>query len=178
MIAGISDQIRSHGQHVGEPAKGPIPETFEEPIDFPALHHESVVSRKIRGTEPFHFRAHLRRVSAVVKHRAISEADLVGRIKLHELDVIGQAPPTQGPQLLEKKGGGDNRGAGIENEAILLKHVGPPAGGVEGLQDRNLIALRPKAYRRSETPETATDYDRLLLLFHGALGDRHFIVTP
>ena len=48
LIAGISDQIWGHGEHVGEAAEGPIPKPFEEPVNFPTLHHETIVSGKIR----------------------------------------------------------------------------------------------------------------------------------
>jgi hypothetical protein len=45
--------------------------------------------------------------------------------------------------------------------AILLEHIGAPAGGIQFLDDRHLVAAHGEADRGGETAESAADDHRV-----------------
>jgi hypothetical protein len=121
--------------------------------------HEPLVARHVRGAEARHLGPHRGRVARVLEHLAVVEPDPVERRDRPQLDVVGESAATQLPELLEEERGGDDGRPGVEGEAVLPVDVGPPAGGVELLQDRHPVAAGAQPHSRREPAEAASDDD-------------------
>ena len=121
--------------------------------------HEALVAGHVARREARHLGAHGRRIAGVVEDLAAIEADPIERRHRAQVDIVGQRPAAQRPQLLEQERRGDDGRSGVEREAVLAKHVGPPAGGIELLQHGDAIAARTQTNRRRQPAEAAADHD-------------------
>jgi hypothetical protein len=105
------------------------------------------------------FGTHRRRVPAVVEARAVVESQAIERRHRPQLDVVGETPPGQRPQLLEQEGRGDHGRPGVEGETVLPVHIGTPTGRVQTLQHGDAVAACAQPHRRGEPAEAAADHD-------------------
>ena len=157
-VAAQPHHVRDDLGHVPERVEGHVAELLEaHPIDGLAFLHVAVVAGDVAGGEAGDLGADLGRVAAVVEGVAIVEADAVKGHHGHEGDVVGEALAAQAPELLQDEGRGDDGRPSIEGKAILAEDIGPPARGVELLQDRHPIPPRPQAHRRRQAAKAAAD---------------------
>ena len=95
----------------------------------------------------------------ITEDRAVFEADVVERGHGDERDVVAGAATRQFKQFVDELRCGDDRGAGVEGEAVLHKDRRAPTGLVSLLGDRDVVSLRAQADRRGQPAEAATDDD-------------------
>jgi hypothetical protein len=120
---------------------------------------EAVVPIDIGRVESRHLIPHAGGVAAVVEVRAVVEPNPVERVHGLERHVVAHLLTTQRPQFLQQVRGGDDGGAGIEGEAVLLPYVGAAANFVQLLQDRHAVALGTQAHGRGQATKAAADHD-------------------
>lgn len=79
------------------------------------------------------------RIAAVAKNRAVPEGNIVERIEQNQLYIVFSFFAAQLKQLVDELRRGNNSGAGIKREAVLLPNASPPAGLVAQLDDGNVV---------------------------------------
>ena len=152
-----------HGAHqVAQRVIGDGAELFKtELVADSCFLDEALKPGQVFRAEAPDFRAHAVDVAAVVKPRAVVKADAIEGLHGPQVHVVGQLASGQSPQLFEHEGGGDDGGAGVEGEAVLLVHVGAAAGGVKLFQQRHLPTLGGHAHGRSQAAKTAANDHRM-----------------
>ena len=76
------------------------------------------------------------------------------------------------PELFKQKGGGDDGGACIKGEAILLMDIGAATGRIALLEHADFIAARSQPYGCSQTAKAAADDKRRRLPLGREIGHR------
>ncbi len=80
-------------------------------------------------------------VAGRVEMAAVEEAQAIERVHRHQLHVVGQVAAAGLPELLEDEGRGDDGGAGVEAEAILMDLAGAAADPFQPFQHGDAPAL-------------------------------------
>ena len=162
-----TDQFGQYPDHAPEG----IERNAQQPVETDGVQigadlEEALVAGDIVRIEAGNLGLHGVVITAVVEMAAVVETDSVIGRDLAQVDVVRHPPPAQRPELFEQERRGDDRGSGVEREAVLAIHVGATARGVESLADRDPVAARAEPDGGRETTETAADYDGLRLLVH------------
>ena len=127
-------------------------------VDCLAGAHKGLVARHVVRRDLGHLAPHRLGVTAVVEYRAVVKAHAVERCHRAQVHIVTQLAATQLPQLLEQKRRGDDRGPGVEGEAILPVDIGPPARGVELLQHGDAVASGTQPHGSGQATEAAADH--------------------
>jgi hypothetical protein len=126
--------------------------------------HEALIAFDIAWRDPRDLTLHRGIVGHTIKMSAIVENDSIELIESAQIHIVGKLPSAQVPQLFEQEWGRNDRGAGVESEAVLPEDVRPPPRLIEALQHSDAIASRSEADRRSKSAKAAADNDRVRLL--------------
>ncbi len=160
-VALEADEMAGDARHIGERAEGRVSELLEaDAVDGFAVSHEAFEARNIPRIEARNFRPHRRFVSAHREDVAVVEANLVKGIDGAQVHIVCHAAAAERPQFFEQKGRCDNRGSGVEGEAILSMDGGSAPRSVELFENRDLVAPRAQSNGRGEAAESAPDHDR------------------
>ena len=139
-----------------------MPEAFEAYlVDVLGERHEALVAGDVGRRQPGDLRAHGLRIARAVYRFAIVEADPVERIEPAQIDIVGKPAPAKLPELFEQEGRGYDRWSGVERVAVLAEHPRAATGRIECLQNRDLIPAGAQPHGRRQSPETASDHDRM-----------------
>ena len=135
----------------------PTAKVFEaEPIATLAVGQKLVIASQITGRQARHFGPHRLGRLAGGKGAAIFPADFIKRVQCPQIDIAIKIAPTGGPKLTQALRHGDDGRPQIKAVAALGNRTAPPAGHVQPVDHRYLIALGPKAHggRKATQPGT------------------------
>ncbi len=152
-----------HGfQHIRELRKGLRGKLLiAHAIDGGAFLQDLRIAIRLARREGRDALAHRRLVAAPIEMRAIREGDAIERIERLQRDMVRQPLAAERPKLLQQIRRGDERGAAIEGETILLQHGGATPGGVEPVHHCHAIAPRAQADRGGQATDARADHDRM-----------------
>ena len=104
-------------------------------------HHQVLETLHIFRTELGNLIEHLLVVVAVVKVRAIVKPNAVERRHQAQINMVFHLAATQCEQLGNQVRQGDDGGACVKGETVLLVHIGAAAWGIEFFQHLNAISF-------------------------------------
>ena len=156
------EQIRHRAQQIPQRVVGDRAELEKaDVVGELRFLHQPVVAGHIAGRHAADLLAQRIDVVVVVEVAAVVEAHPIERVDWPQVDVVGQPPAAQRPQFFEERRHRDDRGAGIEDEAVLVPLHRAAARGVELLEHGDAIAAAAQADGRRQTAEAAADDDRM-----------------
>src|SRR5438105_5335288 len=120
---------------------------------------EEQVAIHIGWREPPDLLDHRGLVAVAAKHGAVVEPHVVERVEGHQSDVVRRPASAEREQLVDQPGRRDDRGPGVEPEAILLEHVRPAARLVAPLDHRDLVSGGLQPDGGAQAAEARTDDD-------------------
>jgi len=137
---------RHDAEHVRHVVERHVAELLEADLeDLFAFFQEAPVPVHVLRREAADFLHHFVGVARVVEGGPVVEADAVEGVDGHELHVVLQVAPAEGPELLEQKRRGNDGGPGVERKAVLLEDARPAAGLIEAVEKRHPKATRPQS---------------------------------
>ena len=104
-------------------------------------------------------------VVGIIENRAVFPHQAVKRHHRHQFDIVRQLAARQLEQFFQAGRIGDHSRAGIENEAIIFKHIGTAARLIAGFDQGRLDAGALQADGESQATKTGTNH----------CGGRHFM---
>ena len=176
-VALKADEGGGDFDHVHEVEEGDVGE-FDEAFledEFSLANHLLVafdVIFRSRGGELGDFAEGFRFVGVVGEAATVVELDVVEGVDGDDFDVVFDVATGSGEEFIEHEGGGDDGGAGVEGEAILLVDVGATAELIAGFEELDLVAAGLEADGDAEAAETAADDDDFLEDAGGGGGQR------
>ena len=128
-------------------------------IDLLRVIAEAAVSLQVVRVEPGDLALQLIGLVHIVEDLpARPHQPIEGRDR-HQRHVARHVLPGQRPQLLERIGVGDDGGARVEDMALIVPDIGPPAGLVAGLDQGRGDARRLQADGQGQAAEACSDHD-------------------
>ncbi len=129
-------QLGTRGEHVADLKEGLGAETdvafFEHRL---GIGQEALVAGHVVWLQGTDLLVQPGLVVDVVEAGAVFPAQLVEGADRQELHIVAHLPAAQGEQLFQRRGIGEDGGAGVEGEARLLIDVGTAAGLVAALDE-------------------------------------------
>jgi hypothetical protein len=151
-VGAKADQVRGNAKHVGEGGEGLIGK-FDEGLleDGVGFSDKTAVALKVVGKVLANLGLHFGLITGVLEGLAVVPSDSVERFAGNDFDVIGSFFARESKQLIEKKRGGQDRGAGVVGESFVTKNGGAATGLFESFEESDIVATGLESYCRGET---------------------------
>ena len=130
-----SDEVGSNAKHVGEGGEGLIGK-FDEGFleDGVGFSDKTAVALEVVGKVLANLGLHFRLVTGVFEGLAVVPSDPIERFAGNDFDVIGGFFARESKQLIEKKRGGQDGGAGVVGESFVTKNGSAATGLFESFE--------------------------------------------
>ncbi len=155
------DELGRHANHAGK-----IQKRRRRELDVALLEYgfrelqESPVAVDVAPVPASDLSVHALEVPRIVELVTVLPAQPVHRVDRKQLDVVANLTAGQCKQLLEAIGGRDDRGPGVEREALVVPDVRAAAWLVAPLEQDRRDSGRLQADRGREPAEAGTDDGR------------------
>jgi hypothetical protein len=140
-VGAKADQVRGNAKHIGERGEGLI-RKFDKGLleDGVSFSYKTAVALKVVGKVLANLGLHFRLVTGVFERLAIVPSDSVERFAGNDFDVIGSFFARESKQLIKKKRGGEDGGAGVVGESFVTKNGGAATRLFESLEESDIVA--------------------------------------
>ena len=119
-VGAEADEVGSHPKHIGEMGERLVGEFDEGALeDGVGLADELAIALEVVGSEAAHLVFHVGLISRVFEGIAVVPDDPIKGMAGDDLDVVGSFLLVQSKELIEKKGSGEDGGAGVVGEPLV-----------------------------------------------------------